>query len=217
MTPTEVLVDIERSIRRLIEAGLSVQQNWPTLKPTAGHGEEIGITGSPNLSVSLRDVPYWEIYQQLQEARAFHIQMIDGTLVQMLYRFERKSIVSHRLCAFPSPRLEPYDNEPRSYDDDEIYADIIGKNIVHFPIRFDYSSSLHRDVDHPMSHLTLGQYLNCRIPVNAPLTPTRFLHFFLRNFYYNAFHAHSLSTLGGNKVFGDTITTKERGIGHFVC
>jgi len=217
MTADEILVEINVSIRRLIEVGLSVQQNWPILKTFPGNRKEIAIAGSPELTISMKDEPYWEVYEQLLEARAFHVQMIDGTLIQMLYRFEGKKLISHRLCTFPAPNLDPYDNEPKSYEEDEIYADIIAKNIVHVPMRFDYNPDDHKEVDHPMSHLTLGQYVNCRIPVSAPVTPARFLRFLLRNFYFTAFHTNSLGMLGGNKSFEETITRLERTISHLVC
>jgi hypothetical protein len=64
---------------------------------------------------------------------------------------------------------------------------------------------------------TLGQYPNCRIPVNAPISPTRFIKFVLRNFYYTAFHAGNLETIDSTFKFGETLTVAERAIMHVSC
>ena len=217
MTPLEILTEIELVVRRLIETGLSVQQNWPCMRSGAHGIREIGISGTPDLSISMRDKPYWEIYEELSDAGAYHTRLIDGTMVQMLYRFHGEKLIGHRLCTFPAPNLDPYETEPKPYEEDEIFADIVAKNIVHVPLRFDFDDAVHTDVDHPKSHLSLGQYLNCRIPVTAPLTPAKFLRFLLRNFYFTAFHARGLDRIGGSKAFTETITPKERLITYLSC
>lgn len=213
MTPNEVIAEITKIIRRLIEAGLSNQQNYPNLT-RVGTRIDIGVSGAPEIAISMKDQAYSEIYDLLDKAGAYHIRMIDGALVQMYYRFQRRAISAHRLCVFPAPHLEHYDNEPTSYERDELYADIVGKSIVHVPIRFDYAAddALHVDVNHPKSHLTLGQYQNCRIPVNAPISPARFIKFVLRNFYHTAFHAAQLDQIDSTYQFAETLTANERAI-----
>lgn len=217
MTRQEVIASIQAIIRRLIEAGLSNQQNYPAMRQIGGH-YEIGISGAPEISTSLRDRPYGEIYEYLDGAGAYHVRMIDGTLLQMYYRFRGRALAGHRLCVFPAPYLESYDREPESYLNDELYADIVARSIVHIPIRFDFDSSTgrHVDVRHPKSHLTLGEYPNCRIPVNAPLSPARFIKFVLRNFYSTAFHAANLDAIDSTTRFPDTLTPNERAITHLL-
>jgi hypothetical protein len=218
MTPGQAVNEIQTIISKMIEVGLSNQQNYPSTRKV-GHNTEIGIAGAPSFSVSMKDRPYTEIYDELDKARAYHLKMIDGALLQMCYRFEKRTITAHRLCVFPAPYLEQFDTDPESYDKDELYADIVGKSIVHVPIRFDFDASdnKHVDVKHPKSHLTLGQYLNCRIPVNAPVSPARFIKFVLRNFYYTAFHAGNLETIDSTFKFGETLTGAERAITHVAC
>lgn len=218
MTPNAVMSSINLIIRRMIETGLSNQQNYPTMT-SAGHNHEIGISGAPALSMSMKDERYNRIYDGLDKAGAYHIKMIDGALVQMCYRFRKRTVMAHRLCVFPAPHLENYDSDPASYEKDALYADIVGDSIVHVPIRFDYDAteSKHIDVRHPKSHLTLGQYPNCRIPVTAPLSPARFIKFVLRNFYHTAFHAANLDEIDSTFRFGDTVTTNERAITHVAC
>jgi hypothetical protein len=166
----------------------------------------------------MKNIPYRDIYDAMQLGNAFHIRMLDGAFIQMCYRFSADKIESHRLCMFPAPELESFDNDPDAYERDELYADIIGRNIVHFPVRFDFNvdAAKHVDVRHPKSHLTLGQYPNCRIPLVAPLSPARFISFILRNFYHNAFYSAGLDSINSTYAFPDTISPNERRISHLV-
>jgi len=211
VTPNEVVAEIQNIIRRLIEAGLSNQQNYPSIN-RVGTRTDIGISGAPEIAISMKDQPYSEIYDLLDKAGAYHVRTIDGALIQMSYRFQRRTMTAHRLCVFPAPYLEHYDNDPASYEQDELYGDIVGKSIVHVPIRFDYSADakVHVDINHPKSHLTLGQYPNCRIPVSAPISPARFIKSVLRNFYHTAFHGAQLDQIDSTYQFTETLTANER-------
>jgi hypothetical protein len=217
MTPKATIVEINGIIKRLIEASLSDQQNWPALT-TLGGIDEICIPGNPPLSVAMKNISYRDIYAAMEAGKAFHIRMLDGAFIQMCYRFSANEIASHRLCMFPAPELESFDNDPDIYERDELYADIIGKNIVHFPVRFDFDvdPGKHIDVRHPKSHLTLGQYPNCRIPLAAPLSPARFISFILRNFYHNGFYSSGLDSINCAFAFPDTISASERRISHLI-
>jgi hypothetical protein len=214
MTPAQIVTQIKNVIQKMIEVGLSNQQNYPVLTDTGPRANEIGIAGAPRLSVSMKKVPYRTIYEALDRSGAYHIRMIDGALLQMCYRFDKGTVIAHRLCMFPAPHLPNYDADPESYDKDELYADIVEEGIVHIPIRFDFDAAndRHIDVNHPKSHLTLGQYPNCRIPVSAPISPARFMKFILRNFYYTAFHAANLEGIDGAFKFQETLTANEGAI-----
>ena len=102
MTAGQVFKEVQSIILRMIEAGLSNQQNYPSMR-TIGHRSEIGITGAPSISMSMKVRPYAEIYDELDRAHAYHLKMIDGALLQMCYRFERRTITAHRLSVFPAP------------------------------------------------------------------------------------------------------------------
>jgi hypothetical protein len=86
-------------------------------------------------------------------------------------------------------------------------------------IRFDFCSDSKKfvEVDHPYSHLTLGQFANCRIPVCSPVGPLLFAGFILRNFYNTAFRKYSERIPGSSVAFHKTITAKEKEIPHLVC
>ncbi len=209
----EINTQIIEIITILVENGLCDHQVFPAVH-TAGSDASITIPNSPNLSIALRDLPYADIYREIRQSESYNIRMLDGGLVQFLFRFEKNEISSHRLSFFPAPMLEPYEMMEDEYEKDEDYGDIVGQFSVRFPLRFDFSSSveLHRDVDHPKCHLTLGQYQGCRIPVNAPLTPFRFMRFILRNFYNPRYADVSLDKRAVKTSFPEVITPQERGI-----
>ncbi len=112
--------------------------------------------------------------------------------------------------------LEQFQNNPEIYSDDEVYAEVIMRNIVPLPLRFDFISreGEYEELRHPKSHLTLGQYKNCRIPVCAPLTPYHFVSFILRNFYHTAYTKYSDSIRPHSHCFSETIFISEKAILH---
>lgn len=65
-----------------------------------------------------------------------------------------------------------------------------------------------------LSHLTLGQYENCRVPVTAPLTPYWFVAFVLRNFYHTAFTCYAQDLPLFDNDFEETIDPTERSVIH---
>jgi len=217
--PKEIRSLIEKITAEMVGASLCNRQNFPSMTDLGGGITEIGITQSGAIGVALKNESYPVIYRALDEAQAYNFQMLDGGLVQMMYRFEKKEIVAHRLAFFPSPFLEEFQNNPDIYIEDEVYAEVVMKNIVPFPVRFDFDTRAYVvvEIDHPQSHLTLGQYKNCRIPVCSPLMPHHFVGFVLRNFYNTAFNKYSDCVPGCSWSFGRTITRNEEKIPHLVC
>lgn len=186
--------EIDAIIRILIESSMSTFQNYPIIKK---NGSQQKLEWSPitNLSISLKNLDYDVIYSEIDKNNDYTIKLIDGNIIQMLYAFENNELVSHRLAMFPSPKLELFQSQPEIYENDEIYADIIGKKIVPFPIRFDYDKDeIVSKYSHPHSHVTLGQYTNCRIPAYGPISPRLFMQFILENFY-NTYYLESYSLL----------------------
>lgn len=132
-----IFKDVKNLTAKLIEVGLSSQQNFPTLNKLSQNISEISYANSSDLSIALKNVAYQDIYDELDRGKNYNIKMIDGALIQLLYRFQGSQLLSHRLAFFSSPYLESFQNEPELYEEDEIFADIIAKNIVAVPIRFD--------------------------------------------------------------------------------
>lgn len=153
---------------------------------------------------------------KLNEGKMYNIKMIDGALISMQYRFRNNQLKAHRLSFLPSPSLEAFQNEPEVYIDDEIYAEIIDKRIVTVPIRFDFDNddSVYKPITHPISHLTLGQYENCRIPVETGITPYQFLSFIIINFYHTAHIRYNSKFSVFKDCFNTTIFDSERELMH---
>jgi hypothetical protein len=213
----QVCQQIRDVINLLVREGLADHQIYPATTKV-GQQTQVVIPGSPDLSVSLKGEPYTRIYDELRKAEAYHIRMIDGALIQMLYTFQGRKLISHRLAMFPSPLLEMYDAIPDDYDTDQWYSDIVGEFSVKFPVRFDYSASdkKYTDVEHPKCHLTLGQYEGCRIPSASPLTPLRFMRFILRNFYSPAYPPVNMDAISLRTKFDECISPNERKIFHVI-
>ena len=214
LTAKNVYKEVRSITQKLIEVGLSDDQNFPTNKCISKNKEQIAYAGIKDLSIVLKNVEYVQVYQQLDKNRNYNIKMADGALIQMMYVYENSKLASHRLAFFPSPFLHEFQNEPEIYETDEIYADIIAKNILPVPVRFDYDPGNYQEVDHPRCHLTLGQFKNCRIPVCSPIMPNVFISFILRSFYNTASRKFTDELDLKNSLFPQTITTKEQKLLH---
>lgn len=215
LTAKKIHNQINRLTTEMIETGLCDAQTFPSYKEYSGNIEEVGLSNTDH-SVFLKSISYAEMFRQLMKNKIYNMRMIDGALISMSYRFKDNELVAHRLSFFPSPDLEMFQNEPELYIDDELYSDIIDKRIVTVPLRFDFDSDekAYRSVVHPISHLTLGQYKNCRIPVTTALTPYQFLSFIIINFYHTAHEKYFTEFSVFKDCFKETIFDEERSIMH---
>jgi len=208
-----VAAEIRDLTSKMIEVGLCVESNFPrqaTYGSDNGVVDEISISGLEEASVALRNRPYSETYEVLREKRAFNMRLIDGALIQFRYRFQQDELIKHVLSFYPSPDLLEYQNDPEIYETDILFAEVVMKDIVTTPVRFDFDPAAFEDYVHPASHFTVGQYRNCRIPVIGALTPHRFLSFVLRAFYNTPYHEHCSHWKSGAPDFAATVTERER-------
>lgn len=193
----------------LLSAGLADSYQWPKLSIAADHvtvGPATGVTASV-----LRARSYEELYEDQLTSQSYNALLPDGALLQLSYRLEADMVVRHRLCYLPSPYHAPYEEDPDVYIGSELFAEIVGEQYAIVPLRFDFDRRPEAAVEgtHPVSHLTLGQYKNCRVPVSGPVSPGAFLDFVLSHFYSSAWSplkAASVSRLGR---MGDTLSANE--------
>lgn len=214
MSPSDVMRQVTALTGELISSSLAIDQNFPSVRG-GGDDKTIGFVGDDKLSVTLRNVRYDDAYRELRGERAFNVLLIDGGILQFLYSFVGGELVKHRLAFFPSPDLLEFQNNSELYESDDIYADMIEKGVVTTPLRFDFDRRNFVEIDHPMSHLTIGQYRNCRIPVSGALSPASFCRFILRSFYNVGFRKFLDGVELGPGQFDPTITDNERTISHF--
>lgn len=213
----KVLKHITNLTSDLILSGLCINQNFPAIKVHSEKVREVTISGC-DYSITLKNVSYSEMYKELKLSKSYNILLIDGALIQMQYKFKDNFLEKHRLAFFPASNLHLFQNEQEIYNEDEIYGDVVDARVVSTPIRFDFDDSVNskgekvaKPVIHPTSHLTLGQYKNCRIPVNSALTPYQFIEFILRNFYNNEYLSYKY-LLKDNVYFNDSIYEEEKKI-----
>jgi hypothetical protein len=208
--------DLSQILSSLIERGVADDQNFPVLRQLTDETWEVSFYGAAHVSIVMKDLDYQDLHRELGEKRLYSVKLIDGGLLQLLYRFKHDSLVKHRLAFYPSPSLRCFQDDPDAYMRDELFIDIVSRRIIPFPLRFDYDVEAARDIIHPSSHLTLGDVKGCRIPVSAPLSPRWFIDFILRNFYQTEEHDF-VSTLPAHSVtFAATLTKGESDLMHMV-
>ena len=166
----------------------------------------------------MKNIDYGDIYNILEKDNNYTLKLIDGSLVQMMYKFDRNNeIISHRLAFFPSINLQPLEVDHELYSKFDLYADILKKNTLPTIFRFDFDldPDLYVEIDHAKSHVTFGQFENCRIPSSGPVSPNKFIDFILRNFYYKAMKDFKLDFSGRN-YFERTISVNEENVLHLI-
>ena len=183
MNPEDIFTEINEVTAELITAGISIDQNFPSIRKTTEGKTVVGMSSDVDLSITLKNIPYSDAYAVLRDSRSYNMRLIDGGLIQMLFTYGKEGLEKQRLAFFPSPDLLEYQNNSEVYEMDDLYAEVISKNVVTTPLRFDFDPDNFVPGEHPRSHLTLGQYKNCRIPVSSALTPFLFMEFILMAFY----------------------------------
>lgn len=216
MLPNAVKVELDKVVSLLIKHGFADSYNFTSVRRIAGGDIAVEYDGKEDISIALKDLSYSDSYTELLKRKQYTLKLLDGAIIQLMYRFDSNcGLLKHRLCFMPSPFNDEFQNEPELYLDDAIYAEVVDRRILPVAIRFDFDPKNAVNVHHPHSHVTMGQYKNCRIPVNSPLSPSAFIEFILRSFYNTAFvDTVSLFDIAISK-FENTITDDERGRLHF--
>ena len=192
----KIFLQLNELTTDLIQTGLCDDQNFPYIVKLSEDRKKVCI-GDLNTNIFLKNVPYR-----------------DGAMILLEYTFQKDKIIHHRLSFFPSPDLLEYQQNEEIYLEDEIYADILDKQIVTVPLRFDYENKeeIAEPIEHPISHLTIGQYENCRIPVSSAVPPSLFIEFIIRNFYHTAYHKYCNMIRKFKNEFAESIYKEEKSL-----
>ena len=217
--PKMIYKQINELTGALVSVSICSDYNCPIIKQVI-KGKKLDICeidiSNHFTSSALRKIPYRDFFYEIVEARCYNLKLLDGALIQMYYKFENDKLISNRLGYFPNPDLATFQSNEDVYLEDNLYSDVIDPRIVVTPIRFDFDNQdgIAKDIEHPLSHLTIGQYKDCRIPVVRPLTPSQFITFIIRNFYHTAYikYSHKMKQYGFS--FEETITKNELSILH---
>lgn len=214
MTPRRTREQINTLIEYLVEVGLSDDQQFAFERGNAT--VEVTFENASYVTEALSGQPYENIYGLFKKQRVFNVRLLDGALVQMQYLFSGSNITKHRLAFLPSPHLVQYEREPTLYDMEHTFAEIVGRRVIAIPMRFDFDADdlRHTELNHPKSHLTLGEYSQCRIPVSSPLTPHCFIEFLLKHFYRTRSREFTTTIPHLAGTFSRCITTQEQNTVH---
>lgn len=217
LNPKSIKEDLDGLISELIGRGICDDANFSAVR-SYGNQADVTFSGSEHISIALGDIEYAEIYSELADKRSYNMKLVDGALVQLMYRIKNNALMQHRLSFYPSPSLLPFQDDPDSYMRDDLFLEIVQRRIVPFPLRFDFDArdGVYADVAHPKSHLTLGDVKGCRIPVSAPLTPRWFVEFILRNFYQTEHHDFVRGLPRHRIKLPASITANEENLMHMV-
>lgn len=211
--------NIENITTVLIENNLAKAFNFPKIDHDR---HEVIWSKHSSISFLLKNDDYKELYNKTIMEQEYNIVLLDGAIIQMMYRVNGDEIIEHRLLYMPSPHTPNYEDFSDDYTHmyyEEIFGDITNKSSMIFPIRFDYSNDKDKfeEISHPYSHLTLGNFSNCRIPIISPITPYTFIIFILRNFYNTLYvkNPHIETSFSCTLNINNTITENEKKILHF--
>ena len=106
------MASISSITTQLIELGICDDQNFATELNT-NNETHITFSGFSDVSIALKDIPYSELYEYLLSKRQFNFRLLDGGLIQIMYCFDgNQELLKHRLCYFPSPNFEIFQNDP---------------------------------------------------------------------------------------------------------
>ncbi len=214
--------EIEQQIRKitlsLARYNLSRASNFPKWD-----GNDLVWEKFKNLSFSLKNEKYQVLYKECLKEKDYNLVLIDGALIQMKYRFHKEEILEHVLSFYPSPYLERFQDSPDDYMEtyfsgDEFFSEIYNELVVCSPLRFDFNNNdkIFVEISHPKSHLTIGDYKDCRIPVKNPISPYRFIKFILRNFYFEKYAEYYTDNFFKCDLkFEETIVKSEKDHLHF--
>lgn len=214
MDAQAVYEECVRVVLFLIEEGLADSYNYPYRNET-----EVSFPNAERLSLALKKRSYEEIYRDLLAHSVYMVRFPDSSLMQLSYQFSRGKVVRHRLAFFPNPGLPAFDEYPELYSDNAWFADIADVRSVAVPLRFDYDAdpASVTELWHPYSHLTLGCFQNCRIPVTSAVRPCSFIRLVLKAFYgtyIRQCYERVPKETSDQKSFEITISPLERSVIH---
>ena len=201
----EIIANYKKIIKVLCDNKLIRRYNELSEK-NSGHKKIIEYCSKNEFSKYLYDstISASDLYSFLYQENQFNIEFADGSILLFECIIEGKNIIKQRIVFIKIfdnlATIEDTENSWEYYQSNEEE-----KNQLSFPIllRVDYNAN-EQKLDHPISHLTISNIENCRIPITANWGFDRFIEFVLQEF----FHRYDISF---DKInFASTIREEEK-------
>lgn len=152
-------------------------------------GEAVEITheNKSNESNILYDrhLPIETIMDILLENKEYNLLLYDRSIIKYQLAIRNGKIYKERLIFIKKHNYLWTKDEINKKDIDDFGIDWFQEEIsIPIVIRIDYDSENYEDIIHPITHMTLSNYEECRIPMMGAVTLYNFVNFVL-NFFYN--------------------------------
>ncbi len=181
----EIIANYKKIIRVLCDNKLIRRYNELSEK-NSGHKKIIEYCSKNEKSKYLYDstISATDLYSYLYQDNQFNIEFADGSILLFECIIEGKNIIKQRMVF-----IKIFDNLATIKDTEDSWeyyqSNDEEKNQLSFPIllRIDYNANEQKK-DHPVSHLTISNIENCRIPITANWGIDRFIEFVLQEFFH---------------------------------
>lgn len=213
MTPGNLLRDLDNFLSLLLRSGIALtstsvvdlrrNEGYRTITWSTYRGVPGELLGNESPTVS--------DYQAWVDSQGYSAILLDGSILQISYKFQHTELVGHRLLYFPCP----FDLDMELLDTFTL-SELIGlyfdegtdKVRLRTPVRFDYDPNSHSTY-HPASHMTF-QWSHTRIAVRSPLSLGHFIQFVFQNFYPSLWNTHDFLNEWHRDELEATITPGEQ-------
>ena len=204
--------DYKEIVRELFQKQLIKEIRHDSIKES---NEQITITreNKENESNILFDkqISIDDIMKELLYQREYNILFYDRSIIQYEFLIENGKIKKERLIFIKKHNYLWSKEEISEKELHDIELDWFQEeNGIPTIIRIDYDTENFEDVLHPITHMTLSNYDECRIPMMGAMSLYNFINFVL-NFFYN----ESLSFKSAFSEVDITISDNERKRLHF--
>lgn len=142
-----------------------------------------------------------EYVGKLAEAGQYSFQVEDGSLIQLLYNYDRtgnnleKAQLGYYSYFNHTDRIDDWQYNEIGQFNDFLFENPILTNLVSW-IRIDFDPSSFRGIMHSSCHLHISGFPNTRLVVKGIPNPKQFVEFIISMFYSERFSQHRLNNNG---------------------
>lgn len=132
-----------------------------------------------------RHLPIEKIMNILLENKEYNLLLYDRSIIKYQFTISNGKICKERLIFIKKHNYLWTKDEINKKDIDDFGIDWFQEEAsIPIVIRIDYDDENYEDIIHPITHMTLSNYEECRIPMMGAVTLYNFMNFVL-NFFYN--------------------------------